>query len=90
MSIDGDGDTLTDFQEKVYGFHPQVKSDLDLLDYSSKVREPDAPIMLLRFEETDGATTFSDVSGGVNNGACQGSNCPAAGPRAPAGPRRPG
>ncbi|MFQ5343547.1 MAG: hypothetical protein ACE5F6_18565, partial [Anaerolineae bacterium] len=79
LSIDGDGDTLTDFQEKVYGFNPRVKSDLDLLDYSSKVIEPDAPIMLLRFEETDGATTFSDVSGYTNNGACQGSACPAAG-----------
>ncbi|NOZ04951.1 MAG: hypothetical protein GXP41_01170, partial [Chloroflexi bacterium] len=79
LSIDGDGDTLTDFQEKVYGFNPRVKSDLNLLDYSSKIIEPDAPVMLLRFEETDGATTFSDVSGYTNNGACQGSTCPAAG-----------
>jgi len=79
LSIDGDGDTLTDFQEKVYGFNPRVKSDLNLLDYSSKIIEPDAPVMLLRFEETDGATTFSDVSGNTNNGACQGGACPAAG-----------
>ncbi|MFQ5594170.1 MAG: LamG-like jellyroll fold domain-containing protein, partial [Anaerolineae bacterium] len=79
LSIDTDNDTLTDFQEKTFGFNPNVKSDLNLLDYESKVIEPDAPVMLLRFEETDGATTFSDVSGDVNNGACEGDACPVAG-----------
>ncbi|MCZ7568702.1 MAG: proprotein convertase P-domain-containing protein [Ardenticatenaceae bacterium] len=79
LSIDADGDELTDFQEKVFGFHPGVASDSTILSYESKVREPGAPVMLLRFEETAGATAFSDVSGDINNGICEGDGCPAAG-----------
>ncbi|HBY94258.1 MAG TPA: hypothetical protein DEP84_09895, partial [Chloroflexi bacterium] len=82
LSVDADGDGLTDFQEKTYGFHPQVINDPNVLSYESQVRETGAPVLLLRFEENAGATTFSNVSGEINNGACAsplGGGCPAAG-----------
>ena len=58
---------------------PGVASDSTILSYESKVREPGAPVMLLRFEEIAGATAFSDVSGDINNGTCEGDGCPTAG-----------
>ncbi len=79
LLIDGDDDSLSDFQEKTYGFHPGVVSDPSLLSFESEVSEPDAPRLLLRLDETDDATTFSDESGFLNNGTCAETHCPAAG-----------
>ncbi len=79
LSIDGDNDGWTDFQEKTYGFHPRVASQKTILTFESHVREEDAPLLLLRLDETDGATTFRDASGYGNSAACEGDNCPAAG-----------
>lgn len=79
VNADSDSDTLLDSQEKTYGFHPGVKTDPDLLNYDSTVREVDASVMLLRFEETDGATLFSDTSGDLNNALCEEGPCPTAG-----------
>jgi uncharacterized repeat protein (TIGR01451 family) len=79
LLIDGDDDSLSDFQEKTYGFHPRVVSDPSLLSFESEVSEPDAPRLLLRLDETDDATTFSDESGFLNNGTCTETHCPAAG-----------
>ncbi|MBC8422435.1 MAG: hypothetical protein H8E01_00230, partial [Chloroflexi bacterium] len=79
---DKDGDTLTDFLEKTYGFHPRVFSDPTILTFESEVREVAAPKLLLRFEEfkeEEGVTTFSDTSGYDNHGTCSGDSCPTAG-----------
>ncbi len=78
---DEDGDGLTDFLEKTYGFHPRVFSDPTILTFESEVREVAAPKLLLRFEEEAGATTFSDISGHDNHGTCSGDSCPTAGVR---------
>ncbi len=76
---DGDGDTLTDAQEKIFGFHPGVVSDPDVLGFIAKMREVNAPVALLRFEERAGANLFSDFSGLTNNATCAGNTCPVAG-----------
>lgn len=39
LSVDPDLDTLSDFQEFTYGFHPRVLSDPHILDFESLVRE---------------------------------------------------
>ena len=39
LSVDGDGDTLSDAQERVYGYNPKVKSSLDVLTLDSQVNE---------------------------------------------------
>ncbi|MGD2148345.1 MAG: LamG domain-containing protein, partial [Anaerolineae bacterium] len=79
LTIDGDNDGWSDFQEKTYGFHPRVPSQKGILTLESNVREEDAPLLLLRLDETDGATTFRDDSGYGNSAACEGDTCPAAG-----------
>jgi hypothetical protein len=79
LSMDGDLDMLTDFQEKTFGFNPRVWSDPHVLDFESLVREDDAPLLLLRLDETDGATVFRDDSGYGHNASCSGDTCPAAG-----------
>jgi len=78
LSIDGDDDEFSDFQEKTYGFHPRVKSDPSILTLESDVSELDAPHLLLRLDETEGTTTFRDISGHDHNGVCE-TACPVAG-----------
>jgi len=78
-SIDADLDELTDLQEQVFGFHPQVPSDPHILKLESQVREENAPLLLLRLDETAHASAFRDDSGFANNGICAGDACPAAG-----------
>ncbi|HSN76016.1 MAG TPA: LamG-like jellyroll fold domain-containing protein, partial [Anaerolineae bacterium] len=41
LSVDADGDTLTDAQERVYGYHPGVKSSLNILTIDSQFNEWD-------------------------------------------------
>jgi subtilisin-like proprotein convertase family protein len=77
--VDGDGDTLTDYQEWLYGLNPGVKSDPTILELESLVREAKAPSMLLRLEERAGADLFGDTSGLLNNASCTGTSCPKAG-----------
>lgn len=79
QQLDGDGDALTDYQEKLYGLHPLVKSDPTILKLESQVREAGAPAMLLRLEERAGANLFGDTSGLLNNATCTGAGCPTAG-----------
>jgi len=79
LSIDKDNDTLSDFQEKTYGFHPGVKSDPTVLTLASNVNEKYAPYLLLRLNEYAGVSAFSDHSGFRNNGTCSGNACPASG-----------
>jgi hypothetical protein len=79
LSIDADLDELTDFQEKTFGFHPSVPSDLHVLTLDSQVREENAPLLLLRLDETEHASVFRDDSGYANNGTCDGDACPTSG-----------
>ena len=80
LRIDGDDDGLTDFQEKTFGFHPRVRSELKFLTFSSTVRESKAPRLLLRLDETAGAAIFRDDSGYANNATCPSEGgCPEAG-----------
>jgi len=79
LSIDGDGDNFSDFQEKTYGFHPRVKSDPNILTLETQVNENFAPQLLLRLDETLGSTAFGDNSGYANNANCVGVHCPVAG-----------
>jgi hypothetical protein len=79
LTVDGDDDGLTDFQEKTFGFNPNVETDADILTLESQVREVDAPWVLLHFDEDEGATTFSDSSGYDNHATCSGDACPEAG-----------
>jgi len=83
LSIDPDLDQLTDFQERTFGFHPQVRSDPRVLKLDAQVREEDAPLLLLRLDERENASAFRDDSGYANNGVCLGGSgddsCPAAG-----------
>ncbi len=78
-SMDRDSDTLTDYQEKLYGLHPLVVSDPSVLKLNSRIREANAPGLLLRLDERSGAALFSDDSGLANNATCSGSACPTAG-----------
>ena len=39
--MDGDGDTLSDAQERVYGYNPVVKSDPNVLTLDSQLNERD-------------------------------------------------
>jgi hypothetical protein len=75
----GDGDTFTDTQERLYGLHPGVRSDPTVLKLKSRFTEAQSPVTLLRFEERAGATLFADASGLANNAACSGDACPVAG-----------
>jgi hypothetical protein len=42
LSVDGDGDTLSDALERVYGYNPGVKSNLNVLTLDSQLNERDA------------------------------------------------
>lgn len=39
LAADGDGDSLSDFQEKTFGFHPRWPSDPSVMTFDSLVRE---------------------------------------------------
>ncbi|MBN1668562.1 MAG: thrombospondin type 3 repeat-containing protein, partial [Anaerolineales bacterium] len=79
LTIDGDLDSFTDFQEKTYGFHPGVVSDPNVLTLSSQVFELNNPTLILRLNGVADATSFSDDSGFLNNGLCSDAHCPASG-----------
>ncbi|CAA9314282.1 MAG: hypothetical protein AVDCRST_MAG93-5423, partial [uncultured Chloroflexia bacterium] len=79
LTVDGDQDGLTDAQEQRFAFNPNVASEGRALTYRSEVHEVNAPRLLMRFEERDGATAFADDSGFGNDGVCSGAVCPATG-----------
>jgi hypothetical protein len=78
---DMDGDEIADVQEKVLGFNPHTPNDPMALRYTTEVRESQAPLLLTRFDERAGATTFADASGSTagNVAACGAGSCPSAG-----------
>jgi hypothetical protein len=82
---DADEDTLTDLQEFLFGFHPQVANDpnsvTDLVQFDGlNVSETSSPALLLRYEGAAGTQTFVDSSGNENSGTCNlsGGACPTA------------
>ncbi|MEZ4640772.1 MAG: LamG-like jellyroll fold domain-containing protein, partial [Caldilineaceae bacterium] len=79
LSGNGDRDTFTDYQERLYGLNPRVVSDPTILKLKTQFARTDAPGVLLRFEERNGATVFADSAGLGNNASCSGDACPQAG-----------
>ncbi len=86
LKLDTDGDNITDALEKVYGFHPGVRSELKILSYEAAVNELAAPRLLWRMEHPAGTRAFADSSGFSAPGACaSAATCPAAGAPGPLG-----
>ena len=82
--VDADDDTLTDLEEFIFGFHPEVATDPSIIDdlvqfNNVGVDEVGAPIALYHFEEALGAQTFIDSSGNGHTAVCDyaNNNCPA-------------
>ncbi len=81
---DVDDDGLTDLQEYVYGFNPWVATDASLIDnlvqFSNlDVSETNAPLALLRLEEVDDATVFSNSASSDFSFSCASvTTCPSA------------
>ena len=78
-TADADMDGLSDIQEKIYGFNPAAPNNANVLTFESQLNEIGTPSMLLRFEETAGAQTFSDWSGYGRAATCALNACPTAG-----------
>ncbi len=81
LSRDSDGDGILDAREKVYGFNPNVPNDGRVLRYDATLHESKAPLLFTRFEEREGAATFTDSSGATvgNVAGCAVATCPIAG-----------
>ena len=82
--VDADDDTLTDLEEFIFGFHPEVATDPSIIDDlvqfdNVRVDEVGSPIALYHFEEVLGAQTFVDSSGNGHTAVCDyaNNNCPA-------------
>jgi subtilisin-like proprotein convertase family protein len=78
LVVDIDSDQITDTREKVYGYNPNVPSQLQVLTYKALLAESDAAHLLLRFDEPGVTTTFMDSSAFGNPASCS-SGCPASG-----------
>ncbi len=77
LSADMDGDGLTDFQERLYGFHPRMISNANVLEYEISMSERDAPLIMLRLDETGSPMMFSDSSNFGFSAACEtAAQCP--------------
>ncbi|MBN1371366.1 MAG: LamG domain-containing protein [Anaerolineaceae bacterium] len=79
LMVDTDLDGLTDKQEQVYGFHPGVFSNANILEYEIDTREQDASLVMLKLDENGGANMFMDTSNFNFHASCQGDTCPEAG-----------
>ncbi len=80
LQADADQDGFTDVQERIFGFSPNAINSGTILDYEMRVFEKDAPDLLLRFEESSGATAFSDTSRNDHGASCTGDACPTINP----------
>ena len=76
---DSDLDGITDLEEKIYGFNPNVYENANILDYSLSYREMDAPIVLLPLDEFSGTTLFEDISNFKFDAFCNADACPVSG-----------
>ena len=79
LNPDSDLDGISDLEEKIYGFNPQVPEEANILEYSLSYREMDAPIISLSLDESGGTTLFTDDSGFSFNAFCQEDHCPQSG-----------
>jgi hypothetical protein len=81
LSRDGDGDNILDSKEKVLGFSPFVANTPQALRYDTALGEPQAPLLLTRFDERKDAATFADSSGSTagNVASCKKGICPTSG-----------
>ncbi|PKO13959.1 MAG: hypothetical protein CVU39_16395 [Chloroflexi bacterium HGW-Chloroflexi-10] len=79
MLPDTDLDGISDLEEKIYGFNPNVRETANILDYNLEMREIDAPIVSLQLDETTAVQTFSDQSGFKFDAVCTGETCPLSG-----------
>ena len=70
MLPDSDFDGVTDLQEKIYGFNPNVSQEVNILDYELSTRELNSPLVLLPFNENSGASSFEDISGFGYSASC--------------------
>ena len=83
---DYDGDGLSDLQEFSFGFHPNVPTDpsaiANIVEFGQiGVNEADAPLVLLKMDESVGERVFNDASGERHNAICDWTavSCPTAG-----------
>ncbi|MEO8082929.1 MAG: LamG-like jellyroll fold domain-containing protein [Ardenticatenales bacterium] len=78
---DADGDGIADSREKDLGFSPWAVNDGRVLNYTTELREPTAPSILMRMDEPAGATTIADTSqpNSPYNGYCSAPSCPVTG-----------
>ncbi|MCP5098322.1 MAG: tandem-95 repeat protein, partial [Chloroflexi bacterium] len=83
--VDADADNLTDLEEFVFGFHPQVATDPSIIENivqidDIRVDEAGAPLVWYKFEELN-SEAFSDSSGAGNTAVCDNSEdaCPTTG-----------
>jgi len=79
LMADSDLDGVTDYLEKVYGFHPRVYQNSDVLEYELSMRELDAPLVMLRFNEEVGSLVFADSSNFGFSASCVAGECPLSG-----------
>jgi hypothetical protein len=81
FSRDVDGDGILDSKEKVLGFSPDVANTPQALRYDTALGEPQAPLLLTRFDERKDAATFADASGSTagNVASCTTGSCPTSG-----------
>lgn len=81
---DADADGIDDSREKDLGTSPWAVNDGRVLNYTTELREPTAPSLLMRFDEPAGATTIADTSQPHSpiSGACAAPRCPVTGHRA--------
>lgn len=75
---DEDQDGVIDRVEKGLGTNPRVESSADALAYQSTLREEDAPLLWLRFDEAANATSFADSAQFHEQlyAECEGEACP--------------
>ncbi len=79
LTADTDYDGITDFRERLYGFNPNVPEEANVLTYDLGMRELDAPLILLQFDEAPGAAAFADSSHFGFDAACSETSCPVSG-----------
>lgn len=78
---DAEGDGIPDGREAALGFSPWAVNDGRVLNYTTELREPTAPSILIRFDEPGGATTVPDTAqpNSPFGGYCTAPSCPVTG-----------
>ncbi|MEM7331767.1 MAG: LamG-like jellyroll fold domain-containing protein, partial [Chloroflexota bacterium] len=86
LERDTDGDQLSDLQERLLTFNPNVVDDPSVVENliqieEFEVSERTAPIAIWDFDESENATAFADRSGASHTASCDeaADSCPTAG-----------